>query len=419
MQQITSQNQGNNSFYRVIVFLFSLSALCCVSGYRGILNYLAAFFVFMILGLVLFKNKGVIAKDRKTLCIFLFMLFYTITSFVNLDLGNFIVYFIYNILIFSPIIVAGILLRTQDDLIIHRALKNSIIIWCLIGVITLITYIANPSIARLAAAYQEEYAGKVFGGYNYAFGSALLFVYLFSNLLRGVIQKSLRKYVIIFCILLFAVVYLTESSLTTFSTIIGMVVCLFIDGKDGGKNSLNKFMKIVLFLLLLFIGYKILETNVDTVMNWVNSKSDTLFVYRIGEILRSFFYSDTTGHVEKRSSLIVSSWKFFCESPLVGWGYKYGNVFSLGKQFGIGNHSEIFDILAKYGLVGGIPLFMIYIDGVKPFISKYSGLLVTLLILMTFNPFMTFQSFFILFFVIPMIEYTLGKDKYVTRRDGE
>lgn len=405
--------KSDNSYSRMIVFMFAIATFCCVSGYRGVLNYIAAFFVLAILTLSLIQSNGKIRKDTKTLCIIFFMIFYTLTSFINLDLEYFITYFIYNILIFSPVVMCNIIIRTQNDYIVKKTLKYTIAIWVLIGIITLVTSIISPSIARQAAAYQEQFSGRIFGGYNYAFGSALLLVYLFSNILRGNIKGIMRGFAITLCALLFVVIYLTESTLTTFASIIGIVVCVFIDGRDIlVQNVFGKLIKIVFFVALLFLGYSILKQNVDAVMMWINRRSDTLFFYRIGEILRSFFYSDTTGHVELRSSLITTSWGYFCQSPLLGWGYKYGNVFSLGKEMGIGNHSEIFDTLARYGIIGGLPLFMIYINGVKPFIKNYIGVLSTLLILMLFNPFMTFSSFLILFYVIPLFEYCRGNEQY-------
>lgn len=400
-----TQHKLNTGWTTIVVLLFSLVALFCVSGYKGILNMISAGFVCIIIICILACKHLRIKKNKAVACILLFMIFYTITSFVDFHVEDFIVYFPYNLMIFSPVFVFLFLKDNATKLQMKKALIYALFILGGIGAITLVTYILNPSIARMAAAYQEQYSGMIFGGYSFAYGSALLLVYLFANLKNGTIHKY-KWLTIVGIAFLFMIIFLTESSLTTFATIAGIIVTVIVDTKDGAANySIKKFFKILILLGMIFVAYVIVEKNIDGIMAFINRKSDTLFFYRIGEVLRSVFYSDTTGHVEKRSGLIGASWKLFCQSPIIGWGYRYGNVFSLGKQFGIGNHSEFLDILAKHGLIGGIPLLGVYYFGIKEYIKKYSGLLVSLIMLMFFNPFMTFTSFFIIFYVIPMFEY--------------
>ena len=71
------------------------------------------------------------------------------------------------------------------------------------------------------------------GGYQFAFGSAILLVYLLQFITDKTIERKWHIITIIGCSVLFIEIVMTESTLTTFATIIGIVAWLFFDNKDA------------------------------------------------------------------------------------------------------------------------------------------------------------------------------------------
>lgn len=85
-----------------------------------------------------------------------------------------------------------------------------------------------------------------------------------------------------------------------------------------------------------------------------------------------------------------------------------GNYFKGLQEYGVGAHSEILDTFAKFGIIGSIPFFAIFINFMKKIKFLYGSeisfpLLCTLLMLVAFNPFVSIQSLFMLFLYIPLI----------------
>ncbi len=101
------------------------------------------------------------------------------------------------------------------------------------------------------------------------------------------------------------------------------------------------------------------------------------------------------------------SFETFVDSPLLGIGYKYGNSFTLCKQNGVGSHSELLDALAKYGIIGGVPLLLVFFFQVRTICrssTSFSNIpfIILFIILFTFNPFLCAQTNWGLFLLIPM-----------------
>ena len=102
----------------------------------------------------------------------------------------------------------------------------------------------------------------------------------------------------------------------------------------------------------------------------------------------------------------MKSLKTFINNPLFGVSYRHGNNYLKASDFGIGNHCEWADALANYGLIGGVPMLLIYYYNVREVLQMPNrlskGWLVCMLVMGMFNPFRSFQSHLILFFIIPV-----------------
>ncbi len=405
--------QIKNTNLRIMCILYCFVVLLMVSGYKGIANYLS--FVLLIVVLVVYfgVNRGKINLNNKIgLYIFVFMLFYLLTSLVVLDVDFFLVEYAYYAIAFSPALITYVIAKEKDVIAAKSVLIISLLLWTLMCIYSIYLYVSNPQFARLAAADQSLVSGIIFGGYPLAIGSAILSVYLLGLLLEKwhILTLANKCIIIAFCVLLAVTVYLTESTITTICMIVGFVATVSLNKRE--KNERNRFLKIFIFISVLFIVGIVINSNLTYIYSWLDDHSDNLLFYRIKEVINALFFDTETSHYIKRSDTLSASFNTFINNPIIGVGYKYGNVTSIGKtQFGIGNHSEIFDSLAQFGLIGAFPFLMSYYLAIKSIADKYIGVVVTVFFLMLLNPFFYFDSNHVVFMILPLFELILNTNK--------
>ena len=75
----------------------------------------------------------------------------------------------------------------------------------------------------------------------------------------------------------------------------------------------------------------------------------------------------------------------------------------------MGHHSEVLDSFARYGLIGGILWLTPYFMTIKQIIRTNFGCAMTILIMMFFNPFLSFHSNAVMFMFIPLFEEVLKR----------
>lgn len=411
MSDFALQKQGTSHALKLVAFLYTVIIAMMITGLKGIVNY-ASFGLLILILLVYYlgAKKGKVRITKAVTCFFFFILFYIVTSLPKLNADYFATYTCYYILSFSPIIICQSLIESQDDALIKKSLKWCLVAWFAMAFISISFYITHPSAARLLAVNREQYATSIFGGYQFAFGSALLLVYLLQFVTDRTIERKWHVLTIVGCIVLFIEILMTESTLTTFATIIGIVAWLFFDNKDrSGRKKSHLIIGVTLLLIIVAFLYSYVENNLSSISSWLASRSDVVMSRRLTEIINKMFYSETSGHYQRRTDALVTSLELFTQRPLFGWGVKYGNVFSEGIHYGIGNHSELFDSLAKYGMVGSIPLFGVFFYSMRDYCRKRISLLFTFGMLVLFNPLSYFQSHLPIFYIIPLFEYLLNQ----------
>ena len=403
---IHSTRSGYIRYSHVILFLYAIVVACMISGYKGVANYIAFGSLLVLLFIWLVRRGWKVGMTKELLFVVWFMLYYVVTSLFNLDMDYFTTYTAYNLLLMFPVMICLILEKDQDRAFMRGCLKTTLVLWFAMCIYSIVLYIQNPTVARLAAADHETYSGVLIGGYQFAYGSSLLGVYFFSLLFDNRIKSGKIRWALIIGIVLLALaVYLTESTLTTFSFILGVIFVLLFDvNRDKSKEMSKRAIPIILLLAAVIVGYLVISANAATIATWLGRRTDIIFFRRVKEIFDSVFYDEQTRHYNERISLIEQSWKMFGSSPIFGVGYQYGNVFSSGKLMGVGNHSEIMDNLARHGIVGAIPLFGLYYRAFKRFHGSHVGVTAAFLLMISCNPFRQFGSCLILFLVLPLVE---------------
>ena len=407
-------NETKNRKTNIVLLLFTIVCFLQLSGLKGIANYISAGLMAVIGLFALYMTEWKIHIE--TALVFLFIVFYVLTSIPQINITYCITYSINYFLMLSPAMMLPVfnqMIEKDVGVSERRILKVLFAVWFLMVVISIVFYLQNPSAARVLAADGDAYAGTLIGGYPLSYGSGLLCVALFGFNLKYEHKKKMKSLLWCCSIILFALVYLTESTLTTFATIVGIIVVLITNTKSSGKNKTIYYMILIGVIVMgAMIVYSTIEKNITVIISWLNSKNDVLIYRRIREILNSVFLDVQSRHYSERTGLVSESLKLFAESPVIGHGYKYGNVFSAGKAYGIGNHSEFFDCLAKFGIMGSLPLFSLYFGSLRN-IAKYNlGVIASFTMMVLFNPFITFASSLTIFVIIPLL-YQMGNRNYV------
>lgn len=422
---ISSEKKKISPLYFLALFAFVFWA---TSGYGSIGNYLAAAFclVLIFLDCLMFKQKYSIATptDKSIFFFLLFFSYHFITSVFNMDsmtywIGNVIVYtFVSYYPLFIQKNVSG-----SDNWYLRRVMLKAVaIIWGFMVAFSIFYYIKNPEIARDAIVYQDQYDNLfIGGGYDLAYGSCIIAVFLFGLLRNGWFNdRKEKRNVIIIVVILSVHVLLTKSTLTSIWLALGLIMD-YVFGKRVAHERQKRRKKIIAFTIVLCatLFFLIFHKSIGAfLMSTFNYGSESLYSRRLYELGTVISGDTMTRHTLERFSKPVMSWKKFVESPIIGIGYKYGYTYNAMKLAGLGTHSEIMDTLAKYGIIG----FSLWVGMIVNFIKSVQNRLganapgswyIILLLMMFFNPFVSMPSMIALTFIIPLVSMIVIDKKEV------
>lgn len=354
------------------------------------------------------KSFRLAITSKPTIYLLFFLIYYFVTSIIEGELGYTLTYVGVYLMIYTCHVQFLYYYQRSRYKEVRFIVLTSLVGWCLIAIFAIAFYTINPAAARTLAAdftaYENLYIG---GGYAIAFGSAILFPYLTSLLLKrrlGVIKKTLVAFVVF---ILFYLIVKTESTTTLIASVLGSIIGLFYEI----RNNISKGRKIVLYIAsIVLIAFLLNGGLVRVVYQISDSASEELYAKRfdrIGEKLISFESgSSYENYVDERWGLVTESFNTFLENPLLGVGYKVGNKFSKLEAIGVGTHSEMFDILAQFGLIGGFLFYAYFFSSLKRAERriKNKSYLITLFIMALMNPFHYFHGFYALFVMIPFVD---------------
>ena len=299
-------------------------------------------------------------------------------------------------------------------------LKTVIIIWMIISVrafILLFTGIFVPKAVMMHLQAPIPFSG---GGYPLAVGSALLACYLLDDMLWTNEKKTQKLFIIIF---LSVVVVLTQSTITLIAMFIGFIFSVVLKFYHISSISEMNYSLVIRLLLIVVVVLLILffrKDIGDLIMSIGAEKSDT-FSRRIVEFGCQISGDNCNGidlsDSEDRFDRMLDSMFIFFEHPVMGLTSHLGTDHFILGHYGVGNHSEFFDSIAKFGLFAGVPYLAIFFTGVKYEreieIKKISfGYIFALITLFILNPFLYVSSNCVLFFIIPMITIIRNRSQF-------
>lgn len=415
----------------ISAILYLIYASYYISGYSSQLhNYvlIALFAVWLFMAIAEDMNSFNKAFNNKTVIwVVLFLLYYFFTSLMYGDIINTMEYIAKYILLFACVLQFKYYKARNNPRELKFIIVCTLMVWAFFAVKAIAFYIAVPSAARtLASDFYAFDSIAIGGGYAIAFGSAILGVYLFERFInKNIAKKSLKYIFLVFVIILFYLLIKTESTLTLISCVVGMIISIIrkMWRNDGKRNDLNK---IIMTILLVTVSLAFLF-NIQEIGEWIieitQAGTDNTIIRRFNRVGQKMAYSGTgstyENYVDERFGYIAQSWDTFLKNPIVGVGFKSGNIFANLENNGIGMHSAICDLLAQHGVLGSIPFIMFFIKGLKKECwVYYNTYIVTMLVMIVVNPFEYFHAYTAMFTLIPMIDILIERSNTTERNQA-
>lgn len=426
-KQINKSNEI--SFSAIMFFIYSFYY---ISGYSSKIHNYVIFALFSLwLIIAVLENRKAFLYSISTkpfLFLLLFFAYYIITSFIVGPLDYILEYIGLFTFLYGLFFQARYYMYKGNTKEIKFLVFSVIFAFLVFSVNAVRFYIMVPSAARTLASDFYAYDNiAIGGGYSIAFGSSILFVYLFELLVRR--EPKTEKYkamIVVMLLLLGLLIFKTESTITIIATLCGTIAAFMSKSfkgniEQGGiDNSRNSKARMILTVILTTIVVLFLFLNAQSIslklIGFTNSRANNVVFRRINRIVQKIYYMSSgashKNYVDIRLGTVKYSWNTFLKYPFFGVGYKCGNVFSSLEEYGVGTHSELVDLLAQHGIIGGSLWLLFLISAIKNNINtnRHKSYLVSFLIMITLNPFKTFHGYCVLLFVIPLIDYLMNNN---------
>ena len=286
----------------------------------------------------------------------------------------------------------------------------------------LMFYSTYDNAARRLASNELAFGDvAIGGGYAMAYAATILSIYLFDLILNKKIKSPKLKLIILFSLLIstFFVIE-TKSTLTIVWLLVGYSISYVLKNNHGKQNSKNNKTKLLFYMKILsslFIVIFLILTRKNIGNFILNVTAGNLDVLSLR--IRDIGYALTSGvgnsgQLALRLEIPLKSVNAFLTNPIIGRGYEYGYRAIEAHNY-IGGHGEWVDALGKYGFIGSLFYFFIFVT----FISKERRIskgitpptyVIVFVLLGLFNPLVNFQSMYAMLFLIPSLSLLLVKN---------
>lgn len=308
---------------------------------------------------------------------------------------------------YLPIVIALFYINLNDLYRINFIIKAVFLIVFVYATMAMFFYIQNPGIARYLVSHPNEVFHGI-GGNAYGLGVAVNVIAIFYlNLLLKSKKKLFLTLIMFFSILLS---FSIDSATTVFTLFLCVVISflnvfLFDRWANSAESLLfvKKFAALgALAVFVFFLRYFIadflvfLSENIDFAGPFVIDRLQKISEWLVG--------GEMGDSMNARSDLRLISINAFLEHPIIGMEF-YAQEIDFDV---IGSHSEFFDLLGRYGLVGCVPLFMSFIYSVKKLYfgmktDKYFPVVLYVILNALMNPMHYGQALFVFFCFVPLL----------------
>lgn len=288
--------------------------------------------------------------------------------------------------------------------------------YIIIGLYSIYALSMNPFLARLLANGDQsitiEYAHPLLANFNYIYSTTLLLIAVIGiYTLSGQFKLSFRRKSILFSTIVIFFIVILQSQYAV--ALVLSSVFTFLMTFLAKKINYNRF----LILLLISILSLLVLLNMQEIMYWLasltNSRTLQIRFNDLGNILGGQSINSTQA-LSLRFPLYLDSINVFKSNPFLGMGkfnYRNGGI--------IGGHSELFDNLGYYGILGsGLLLLSIwtnygYTKRLLPKeIRRVYSIVFLLFICHSILNLSYFQPFLIILYIVVPFFLLLNSQKY-------
>lgn len=324
----------------------------------------------------------------------LFLIFYLLGILISDHKLLGIKYFGIYVLYLSIILIYEYYSGLKKDVYLKIVLELCFIGFIFFVVKALFFYSIHPGAARILAG-KPEYYGNIMigGGYQLAYLACIMCSYL-------ILQLNIKN--ILLCILLGVLLIKTQSTITILITIIGIVLSLvyiFIRKFKRSDRIIIGFLLVFCIIIIFFLRDNIGELLV--ILSEDNNSSIMIRIREIGNLLRGQTIANESATM-LRIVVYKDSLDIIINHPVFGEIFMYGVTPGLGST---GGHSDMLDAVARWGIMmGGLFLFPFCVSADRINKMKRWGYKMACLLLMLFNPCISFSFSAGIFFLIPSME---------------
>jgi hypothetical protein len=313
--------------------------------------------------------------SKKYFLVSIFIIITSIQYIFSDNMYSFLTYVRYYIIIFSTMFISDFLLKVNSTKMLKVLFYGLILGIDFISFNLLIKLNEDPMLARRLAAAEvsdELAALGVGGGYEIVYAIALLIPFLIFLLKKNVFSRKISKvFIISSLILLFITVIKANYGMAFLFTAMGSASMLFFT-KRTKKYFYTKLFAIIFILSIILIFRESLIIRLFDLILLFIDESSVLYL-RINDFKDLLLYAKYSDNTEARFYFYKVSITTFMNNPLLG-NLIYVLENNINPKAFFGNHSEWFDMLAKYGILGIIPMFMFLYNQVKHVYNTYNKL---------------------------------------------
>lgn len=362
------------------------------------------------------KRSRILKPDRLTFFVVFYIIYTVGVSFLsgNLSIANRFIELSQIPIFYLAFDHNRKLGRNMNNFRIIKLLSPFIILTC---ILTLKQYRLTPYISRMiktGAIEGKEIMASGVGGYEFIYFIVFIFSILIFTFRSIDVGKHRKKSKLIMGLLTLLTGYVIL--LSGYTTALFLIFLAILFRTLGKTINLNKLIKTISSIILLFV---IFYLGVNFIFDRLLVEFENNINYnKILEII-SFFNSDTIGvSSQARLNVYQQSISVFINNPFFGIIFYPLAVNTSGELIAFGQHSQILDTLALFGIVIGFLQLYIYVKPLKDRITvglkKYDiftiAIMINFFIVSVFNN-VTPSIGFAVLIIYPTINEIIKKQK--------
>lgn len=354
----------NISYFIRLISLFILSYISIVPFASNRYVYLLSIFLIIITSFIINFTKTLeFLKKYKYLMFLSFIwLFHYLINYIT-GRADLILIHIFTYIRILSIMFLGLYLVELKDKFLNKILITFIsLIIILFNIKTILANLDYYNLSRLlSTGINLDINAYGIASYSYIYGILYLILLLIIKFFKNIKNNFRLNLCLILLITSICLLIIAEFMISIILLILGLIIYYF--KVDNFKKFIGLLSILILSMIIfskpLSLGFKFLANHIDNYN--IQVRLDDISKMLTGDI-------ENTIDLKERLNVYSESITTFIKHPLFGIGFKGKET----KAIGIGGHSAILDEFAKFGLMGGSILILLFISCFKSFLSLFT-----------------------------------------------